>query len=137
MQGGREKALRQFNKEGLAQPKGVLKGEGKFDVKEIESVKIRLPLATAFIFPSRKRGWGCVAENLHTPLSPLFRGESKKIEIPIHKFRKLCVIFGINGDVFVREVTCPDSIRTIPQAEFHADINVTVFHRCTQLIEVT
>ena len=38
MQGGREKALRQFNKEGLAQPKGVLKGEGKFDVKEIESV---------------------------------------------------------------------------------------------------
>ncbi|MDE1889603.1 MAG: hypothetical protein KGI30_05035, partial [Planctomycetota bacterium] len=35
------------------------------------------------------RGWRCVAANLHTPLSPLFRGESQKIEIPKHKFRFL------------------------------------------------
>jgi len=36
-----------------------------------------------FKLPSRKRGRGCVTANLHTPLSPLFRGESYKIEIPI------------------------------------------------------
>ena len=36
---------------------------------------IRLPKAATFKLPSRKRGWGCVTENLHTPLSPLFRGE--------------------------------------------------------------
>jgi len=48
-------------------------------------VLIRLPLAATFKLPSRKRGWGCVMANLHTPLSPLFRGESKKIEIPEHQ----------------------------------------------------
>jgi len=43
-----------------------------------------LPMAAPFKLPSKKRGWGCVAANLHTPLSPLFRGESLKIEIPEH-----------------------------------------------------
>src|SRR3989338_9203649 len=42
-----------------------------------------MPLEANFKPPSRKRGWGCVAANLHTPLSPLFRGESQKTEIPI------------------------------------------------------
>ena len=42
-----------------------------------------LPSAAAFELPSKKRGWVCVTANLHTPLSPLFRGESYKIEIPI------------------------------------------------------
>jgi len=41
-------------------------------------------LAATFKLPSRKRGWGCVTAFLHTPLSPLSRGESQKIEIPIH-----------------------------------------------------
>ena len=50
----------------------------------INNEQVRLPLAATFKLPSRKRGWGCVAENLHTPLSPLFRGESQKIEIPVH-----------------------------------------------------
>src|SRR3989338_1799277 len=31
------------------------------------------------------RGWGGVAENLHTPLSPLFRGESKRLKFLIVK----------------------------------------------------
>ena len=41
---------------------------------------IRLPAAATFKLPSRKRGWGCVDANLHTPLSPLFRGESQKMK---------------------------------------------------------
>ena len=32
-----------------------------------------------------ERGAGGVAANLHTPLSPLSRGESQKIEIPEHQ----------------------------------------------------
>ena len=79
-QGGREKALRQFNKEGLAQPKGVLKGEGKFDVKEIESVKI------------------------------MFKEGKFSLVGTTALYRSLCVIFGIDCDVFVREVACPDSV---------------------------
>ena len=50
----------------------------------LENNQIRLPEAATFKLPSRKRGWGCVAENLHTPLSPLSKGESQKIEIPEH-----------------------------------------------------
>jgi hypothetical protein len=41
-------------------------------------------LAAALNLPSKKRGWGCVMAFLHTPLSPLSRGESQKIEIPKH-----------------------------------------------------
>ena len=37
-------------------------------------------MVATFKLPSRKRGWGCVMANLHTPLSPLFRGELQKIE---------------------------------------------------------
>ena len=44
-----------------------------------------MPEAATFILPSRKRGWGCVTENLHTPLSPLFRGESKRLKFLIVK----------------------------------------------------
>ena len=44
------------------------------------------PAVATFFLPSRKRGWVCVVENLHTPLSPLFRGESKKFKIPASNF---------------------------------------------------
>ena len=98
--------MRQFNEEGLAQPKGVLKGEGKFDVKEIESVKI------------------------------MFKEGKFSLVGTTALYRSLCVIFGINCDVFVREVACPDSIRTIPQPKFQANIDIRIFHECTQFIEV-
>src|SRR4030067_1215959 len=43
----------------------------------INNEQVRLPLAATFKLPSRTvLGWGGVAENLHTPLSPLCRGES-------------------------------------------------------------
>src|SRR3989337_3885951 len=35
--------------------------------------------------PTYHRGRGCVTANLHTPLSPLFRGESQKFEFPYHQ----------------------------------------------------
>ena len=34
--------------------------------------------------PLERGGGGGVAANLHPPLSPLFIGESQKIEIPVH-----------------------------------------------------
>ena len=36
------------------------------------------------ISPLERGAGGGVAANLHTPLSPLFRGESQRFEIPIH-----------------------------------------------------
>jgi len=53
--------------------------------KRFFSYLIRLPSVATFNLPSRKRGWGCVTTNLHTPLSPLFRGESQKFEISKHQ----------------------------------------------------
>jgi len=41
-------------------------------------------LAATLNLPSKKRGRGCVMAFLHTPLSPLSRGESQKIEILEH-----------------------------------------------------
>jgi 23S rRNA-/tRNA-specific pseudouridylate synthase len=40
-----------------------------------------MPLAATFKLPSKKRGRGCVTTDLHTPVSPLSRGELYKIEI--------------------------------------------------------
>ena len=52
---------------------------------EIPEHKIRLPSAATFKLPPRKRGWG-VLRQTYTPLyPPLFRGESQKIEIPVHE----------------------------------------------------
>ena len=67
-------------KKDLRSLKGVLKGEGKFDVKEIESVKI------------------------------MFKEGKFSLVGTTALYRSLCVIFGINGDVFVREVTRPDGV---------------------------
>ena len=53
--------------------------------KRFFSYLIRLPSVATFNLPSRKRGWGCVPTNLHTPLSPLSRGESQKFEISKHQ----------------------------------------------------
>ena len=43
--------------------------------------------ASPLQLPSRKRGWGCVTVFLHTPLFPLFRGESKGLKFLYVKLR--------------------------------------------------
>ena len=60
-------------------------------------------MAAVFELPSKKRGWGGVTTDLHTPVSPLFRGELYKIEIELltGKKNQLWVHFSEKGHPLV------------------------------------
>lgn len=47
------------------------------------------------------------------------------------------MVLGINCDVFVREVACPDGVFIVAQSEFEADRNIPALHGCAQGSKVT
>lgn len=51
--------------------------------------------------------------------------------------QRSCMVFGIDGNIFVREVTRPDGVVIVAQPKLQADHNIPALHGCAQGSEVT